>query len=315
MGLGSVIGGLINSGRSLPTVDLSALFATIDKAGADKEKMINNLPEDLKPLYEQYKASNTEAGTALQTATTGIGQKLLEDTKGLYDPNSAAVQATLAALKQQDYSTLPGTIANLKGNLAGMGGGLSTGGAAKAVTQAVMAPAAAYSQQAANTEAQQLNLQQTNVQNALNKIAAMDDATANSIFGMSVQQAQTILTSGRQDLQNQLSELINNVDTKTNQTLGLQGLQAQNAYQNALTRNAQQSAIVNGLANDLLPSPEKVLGLWNQFIGGPGAAPESTMDVSSPGYQTNSQIVNPNNRGGGNGGGAAGAASLISMLA
>jgi hypothetical protein len=252
MGLGSSIGGvvsgLINSGRKLPTIDVRALFDTINKAGAEKEKLINQLPANLKPLYEQYKASLGEAGDTLEAKTTDIGQQLLQSTKDLYGPNTDAVKATLAALKTEDYSTLPGTLTNLKAQLAATGG-LARGGAGKAITEAVLAPAQQYGQQALNVQAQQLNAQQQNVQAALNKIAAMDEATANTLFGMSTQAAQTILTSGRQDLQNQLADLINNIDTRTSQTLGVQGIQANNAYQNAITRNAQQAAVTNALVN------------------------------------------------------------------
>lgn len=245
---GSVISGLINSGRSLPTVDMGAILNTIQQNRQTNTSLINELPESLKPLYEQYAASLQGAGNQLRTDTNNIGQNLLDQTTALYDPNSAAVQATLAALKQQDYSTLPGTLNALRSQLAATGG-LARGGASRAITEAVLAPAAQYSQQAANTQANQLNLQQTNVQAALNKIAQMDDQTSQNIFGMSKEQAANILQFGRQDLQNQLADLINTNNSAAAATEGAYGVSANNAYQNAVTRNAQQEAIVNGLVN------------------------------------------------------------------
>lgn len=246
--LGSVAGGLINAGRKLPSIDLSALFDTIRKSGAYQKELINNLPASLKPLYDQYQTSLGEAGTTLQNTTNEIGQNLLDRTKAVYDPNGAAAQATLAALKMQDYSTLPGTLTNLRAQLAATGG-LARGGAGKALTSAVLAPAAQYAQQAANTTAQQLNLGQNATIQAINKVASMDDATANSLFGMSKEQASQILQYGRQDLRDQLTQLINQSVQESNQMLGVQGIQAQNAYQNALTRNQQQAAITNGLVD------------------------------------------------------------------
>lgn len=271
--VGSVVGGLINSGRGLPKIDISALLDTINKNKQANTDLIKNLPVELQPLYEEYKKSLGDAGTQLRADTTGIGQNLLEQTKALYDPNSAAVQATLAALRQQDYSTLPGTLNALRSQLAATGG-LARGGASRAITEAVLAPAAQYSQQAANTEANQLNLQQTNVQAALNKIAQMDEQTAQDIFGMSKEQAANILQFGRQDLQNQLADLINTNNTAANATLGAQGVAANNAYQNAVTRNAQQAAVVNGLVN---------LGVdaAGSMFGGPAAAGMTGFDAST----------------------------------
>jgi hypothetical protein len=294
--LTGVISAGINMGRRLPKTDLSALFKTIDDAGSNKAALINGLPESLKPLYDQYKESLGAAGTNLQDTTKQIGQDLLTQTKANYDPNSAAVQATLAALKQQDYSTLPGTMTNLKAQLASTGG-LGNGGAGRAITSAVMAPAAQFSQQAANTEAQQLQLQQTNVQSALNKIASMDDATAQQLFGMSTQEAQTILTSGRQDLQNQLSSLINNIDTTTNAKLGLQGYEANQAYQQGMAKAGDQAAITNGLVN-AVPDAIKAYytgGLSEMMPSGDSGSsgmPAGT-DVGSASYYQNALANKP----------------------
>ena len=246
--LGGVAAGLINSGQSLPTIDIQPLLDAINANKTENTGLINNLPAELAPLYAQYQAALTGAGNTLQGTTTNIGQNLLDQTQALYGPSSPAVLATLAGLKQQDYSTLPGTLNALKANLAASGG-LNRGAGARAIQSAVLAPASQYSQQAATVTGQQLQTQQANVQNALNRIASMDDVTAQQIFGMTKEQATSILTSGRQDLQNQLAQLINTNNQALNSTLGLRGIAAQNAYENALTRNAQQAAIVGGLTN------------------------------------------------------------------
>lgn len=247
-GAGAVIGGLINAGRSQPSLDLSPLFKQIDAAGEQKQTLINNLPESLRPLYEQWKKTNAEAGTELQTTRADIGKNLLEQTQNLYGPESPAVKATLEALKQKDYSTLPGTLTNLKAQLASTGG-LARGGAGRAITEAVMAPAQQFSQQSADTMAQQLQVQQQNVQAAINKIAALDDDTAKTLFGMSVAEAQDILQYGRQDLQDQMAGLINNIDTQSTQKLSLMGAKAQNEYDRANARVAQQAALTNALTS------------------------------------------------------------------
>lgn len=283
MAIGSLISSAINAGRKLPTTDLRALFATINQAGAKKEQMINALPAELKPLYDEYKRSLGEAGTELDTAVTGIGQKLLEDTKSLYGPESPAVKATLDALRTQEYSTLPGTLTNLKAQLASTGG-LARGGAGRAVTQAVLAPAQQYGQQAASVLAQQLTTQQQNVQSAINKIADLDDASANKLFGMSTQEAQQILTYGRDDLKTKLSDLINNIDTQTEQTLGLQGFAAHEAQKNALTRLQQKSDITSLGADAIING---LMGAATMGAGGGGSGLPAGADVGSASYMRN----------------------------
>lgn len=287
--IGSVLGGLINNGRSLPTVDIQNLLATIAKNKQSNESLINQLPESLRPLYAQYQASLGNTGTTLQGATTQIGQNLLDKSTALYDPNGPAAQATLAALKQQDYSTLPGTLNSLRSNLAATGG-LARGGAGKAITQAVLAPAAQYSQQAATVQGQQLTAQQNATQQALNKIASIDDATANSLFGMSKEQATQILSSGRQDLRDQLTQLVNNNNAATSTTLGAYGIADQNAYQNAVTRNNQQAAVTNGLVNLGVDGVSSLVGSGGGAGGGTGFDPAT---MSTP-TGTN---ANPSNYG------------------
>lgn len=245
-GAGGVLAGLINGDRSQPTPDLAALFQTIAASGANERQLINQLPVDLQPLYAQYKASLGTAGNTLSSTNATIGQNLTDKTSALYDPNGAAVKATLAALKQQDYSTLPGTLNTLKSSLAATGG-LENGGAARAITNAVLAPAATYSQQAATTTGQALTAQQSAVQSALNKVAALDESTAQALFGMSTAEATTILTSGRTDLQNQLAQLINQSNNQTTQTLNAEGIATNAGYQNAVANNAGQAAVTNGL--------------------------------------------------------------------
>jgi hypothetical protein len=282
-GAGGILAGLINGNRSQPTPDLSPLFAQIAQSGQNEQILIDQLPENLKPLYAEYKASLSQAGQTLQDTNANIGQTLTDKTAALYGPTSPAVQATLAALKQQDYSTLPGTLTNLRAQLAA-GGGLARGGANKAITQAVLAPAAQYSQQAANVTGQQLTTQQGAVQAAINKVAALDESTAQTMFGMSKEQATQILTFGRQDLQKQLSDLINQSRNETAENLGVQGIGVNAAYQNDIAQNNNQAAITNGLINTGINAGS---GIVNAL-----AAPNTSAPTLQPNYaDTNGSTV------------------------
>lgn len=288
-GAGGVLAGLINGNRDQASPDLAALFGTIAASGQNERVLINQLPKDLQPLYEQYKASLGTAGQTLSDTNAGIGQTLTDKTAALYGPTSPAVQATLAALKQQDYSTLPGTLTNLRAQLAATGG-LARGGANKALTAAVLAPAAQFSQQAANVTGQQLTTQQTAVQSAINKVAALDESTAQSLFGMSKEQAAQILQYGRQDLQSQLAQLINQSRTESGQNLAVQGIASNAAYQNDVAQNANQAAITNGLVNTGVSAGS---GIVNALADTSAPQYPQGMDTSSNDYMRNALANSP----------------------
>jgi hypothetical protein len=288
-GAAGVISGLINGDRSQPTPDLAALFQTIASSGANERQLINQLPVDLQPLYANYKASLGAAGNDFQAANAAIGQNLTDKTAALYGPNSPAATATLAALKQQDYSTLPGTLTNLRSQLAATGG-LARGGAGKAITQAVLAPAAQYSQQAATVTGQQLTAQQQAQQAAINKVAALDETTAQTMLGMSKEQATQILTTGRQDLRDQLTQLINQSNNQTTQTLNAEGIATNAGYANAVANNANQAAVVNGLVNTGVQAGG---GIVNALANTPSTGLPAGADVSSNDYMVNALNNSP----------------------
>ena len=246
--LGSGISNAINSGRKLPTVDLAALYQTIANNKSENQGLINALPDELKKQLADYQTQMTTAGATLQSNVQDQGQAYLDQVSKLYGPNSPAAQAAMAAYKQQAYSTLPGTLNATKAAAAATGG-LGRGGAAEAIGKAIQAPATAVSQNAANVTAQQLQAGQQATQQALSTVNSMNDQMFNQLFGMSKDVATTILNSGRQDLKDQLSQLINSNNQATDQTLGLEGIQANQAYQNAVTRNQQQAGIGSGFVN------------------------------------------------------------------
>jgi hypothetical protein len=165
----------------------------------------------------------------------------------------------------------------------------------------VMAPAQAYSGQAQTVIAQQLGAQQTATQAAINKIASMDDQTAQSIFGMTKEQASNILTYGRDDLKEKLSGLINNIDTQTSQTLNVQEAQAKEAYNNALTRLAQKNSMTNDLTNTVIGPG--MSDLMMSQMGGSTAGGSGTTASSTGGGTA-----------GASGSGGGGGASILPML-
>lgn len=287
MGLEGVIGGLIGSGQSLPTVDIAGLLATIKSAGQYQQTIINALPAEIQKQLSDYQAQNATAGAAYQTGVTGVGNDLLAKTAALYGPTSDAANAEKLANKTDIYSTVPGTEDAIKSALASSGG-LSRGHAGSAMAQPYLQAATAYSKSAEGTNATQTKAAQGATQAALATVASMNDQMFTQLFGMSKAQAQQILTTGTQALRDQLSALIAQSTAQTSQTLGAEGVAVNNAYQNAVTRNAQQGQIWNGVADLGLQGIQAGLGLPSAGSGLPAGA-----DVSSADYIRNAAANSP----------------------
>lgn len=286
-GLPGVIGGLIGSGQSLPTIDVAALFSTIQSAGQYQRQIINALPAEIQKQLQDYAASNAAAGAAYQTGVTGASNDLLAKTSALYGPNSDAANAEKLANKTAIYSTVPGTQDAVRGALAASGG-LSRGHAGTALAQPYLQAASQYGQSAMATDAAQTKAGQAATQQALQTVASMNDQMFTQLFGMSKAQAQQILTTGTQALQTQLTQLINQSTNETNQTLGVEGVAANNGYQNAVTRNAQEQQIWNGVAGLGLQGVQAGMGIPPVGTGLPAGA-----DVSSGGYIRNAAANAP----------------------
>lgn len=243
--IGGVVSGLLNKG-TVSAPDLSALFDTIKNAGVNQRQMINALPAQLKPLWDQYAASNAATGEALTTGTTGVTNALQTGTAANFGPEVA--KAAEDAAKTAIYADLPTQQNAIRQALAATGG-FDRGTAGKQLAAPVLAAGKAVAQNVANVEAQQLQAKQQATQQALTTIAQMSESNLNSIFGMSKDQATAILNGNRQDLKDQLTSLINQSTGETNQNLGVQGADITNKYNQAVATKAQQDAMNNAWVN------------------------------------------------------------------
>lgn len=245
--VGGVVSGLLGKG-GVSAPDLSQLFKTIDTAGANQRNLINALPEALKKQYAEYKAANAAAGTALQTGVSDIGRNLQEQTAANFDPNAPAVRAAEDAAKTAIYANLPGQQAAIREALAATGG-FDRGIASARLAAPVIQAGQQYGQAVLGITADQLRQKQAATQSALEKVTAMNDQTLQSLFGMSQAQAMQILQGNRQDLKDQLTSLINQSNTQTQQKLGVQGADITNQYNKAVADKAQSDALNNAFVN------------------------------------------------------------------
>lgn len=243
--IGGVIGSVLNKG-GVSAPDLSALFATIKNAGANQRQLIDALPAELKPLWDNYAASNAKAGADLTAGTNAIATGLEAKTAANYGPEAA--RASEDAAKTAIYANLPAQQNAIRQALASSGG-FDRGTAAKQLAAPVLAAGTAVAQNVANVEAQQLQAKQQATQQAINTVAKMNEDALNSLFGMSKEQATAILNGNRSDLKDQLTALINQSVNETNQTLGVQGADVSNKYNASVAEKAQKDAANNAWIN------------------------------------------------------------------
>lgn len=242
-----VISGLLGTGpASAP--DLSALFRTIDAAGDNQKSLIAALPAELQQQYAAYKTSNQAAGTQLQTGTQALADTLKSETEANYGANAPAVQASEDAAKTAIYANLPGQQAAIRQALAASGG-FDRGTASKQLAAPVLQAGQQYGQQVANITADQLKAKQNATQSAINTVNQMNDQALMSVFGMNKDQALQILNGNRQDLKDTLTSLIQQSTQQTNQTLGVQGSDITNQYNEKVAQNAKDNAMTNAWVN------------------------------------------------------------------
>ena len=272
-----VISGLLNKG-GVSAPDLSALFKTIGAAGTRQKGLINALPAELKPLYDEYIASTNQASDELKSGTSDIAERLKRETEANFGPE--VTQEALKAVKREIYGELPGQQAAIRQALAATGG-FDRGTASKQLAAPVLQAASKYGTEAAKITTQQLQAKQQATQQAINTVASLNDQALREAFGMSKDQALQILNGNRTDLKDQLADLINQSNNETNQTLGVQSDVAMNNYRKAIADKAQGDAMTNSIVN----LGADVIGGASGFMSG--------LDINSPVSQAPANY-NPN---------------------
>jgi hypothetical protein len=277
----AVVSGLLGKGP-VSAPDLTALFDTIKASGVYQKDLINALPAEIKPLYDNYVASLGTAGQNLQAGVAQTGQNLLTATAANYGPEAA--KAAEDAAKTAIYANLPAQQNAIRQALAATGG-FDRGTATKQLAAPVIQAGQQFGQQVANITAQQLQAKQAATQQALNTISNMTDQAIMSVFGMSKDAATTILNSNRQDLKDQLTSLINQNTQQTQQTLGVQGVNIENQYNQQVAENARQNALTNAWVNLGANAAEAGVGAAGGWKGiaqglGIGSSPVTTGSYS-----------------------------------
>lgn len=285
--VGGVLKGILGTGP-VSAPDLSRLFSIIDNAGENQRELINQLPAELQKQYADYKTSNAAAGTRLQNTTQALAQALQTGTAANYDPNAPAVKAAQDAAKTAIYANVPGQQAAIREALAASGG-FDRGTASKQLVAPVLQAGQQVAQSVLNTTASQLQQKQAATQKALETVTAMGENTAQQLFGMSIQQAASILQGNRQDLKDQLTSLINQSSGQTSQKLGVTGTDIENKYNQNVAENAEQNAQLGSWIDLGTQAASSLPG----FLSGLNASPIQTAPTNyAPGGSYNQTVAN-----------------------
>jgi hypothetical protein len=297
--IAGIVTGLLSKGG--PSLDLKALYQTIQGAGQYQRGIINALPEGIKKNLAEYEQSLNTAGADYKSNTQGQLQDYLQKISGIYGPNSEAANAQKTAVRGDIYSTVPGT-QNAIRNVMAAQGGLGRGQASAALAAPYTQAAQQYGSAAAGIDATQSQAGQQAMQQALNTVNTMEANMFQQLFGMSKEQATQILSSGNAALSDQLSQLINQSNNETNQVLGVQGLEANNKYQNDVAATALHNGIIGNAVNLGVNGAQAAFtggmggssaGLFSGLMGGGGSGLPMGADVASNSYYSNAMNNKP----------------------
>jgi hypothetical protein len=245
-GLGSLLGGLFGSTPSAP--DYSGLIQQAQNNYQQQAQLAQGLPGQIAALFPAYQQGQNAAGTAYQNAMNQAQNQLVQNTSQLYNPNGPAVQAAEAANQQQAYSNVNSSQNAVRQALAATGG-FQRGNAGVQLAQPVLQAANTAALGGQQIQAQNLARGQGAMQNALQTVAQMSDQQAQQIFGMSANQAATILQYGTQAQQQSLADLLQAGSNENSQILGAMNAQNQANYSQSAAQAQLQNQMLAGLGN------------------------------------------------------------------
>lgn len=242
--LPGVLQGLFGSTPSAP--DYSGLQRTLQDNYQQQLGYINSLPGQLQPLYQQYQVGNAAAANALQQQTAQNQRQLIEQQSQLFDPNGAAVQSANAALQKQAFAGVPAATDAVRQALAASGG-FTRGNAGVQLAQPALQAASNVAQGVANIQSQNLQRQQSAMQDTFNRVGQMSDNQTQQLFGLSKDQTLNLLQYGRGDQINQVQQLLQAGQNVTAGALGIQNAQLQAQFGADAAQSAQQNAMLQGI--------------------------------------------------------------------
>ena len=262
--VGGIAKGMFSKKSKAP--DLTPLFEMIAQSGAAQRDIINKLPDELKPLWDDYQKSNASASENLKTGTAGIGQDLMERTAANFGDD--VVEGQINLLKKQTFKDLPEQQKAIREALAASGG-LARGTTGTQLSKSVIDAYGRLSEGSADIRNQNLIRKQAATQQAIQTVASMDNQTVQNIFNLDKDQALQILTGSREDVKDQFTNLINQSQAELNAKLGVAGANIQNQFYaseaNRASSNAQTGNIIDAITGGVAGAMSGIKAPTPQF--------------------------------------------------
>jgi hypothetical protein len=231
----------LGTGKQLPKYNSGQLNGIVQN-GADTSK---GYIGDTMPKLGQ---ATDQLGTNVNSAVDA-NQKERQDTNNAFlnsirEKRNLATNDQFNTGKQQILGAVPQAQDAIRETLAGSGVGLQGGAAIKALSQPVL-EANSKVNDLANSLSQ--GAQQADI-NSMGTIQGQDNAALAAKLGIDVDTYNTIMSSDRQDLKDQLNQLLGVTGQSTADQLGI----AQNEYNSELASTAADNQSRNALLGSLL---------------------------------------------------------------
>jgi hypothetical protein len=241
---GAVAGNLLKKKTPNPP-DMSGIMNEITNAAAEQKRITSALPTKLAPLGDKYKDDLTGAVTK---ARADLGAASDEYVSGAGDTGSEIYRKQADMLKQDALDASAAAARGMRANLAA-GGNLNSGAGVAASRDLATTTANTIAKGQTELGIQSLAGKQKALSDVYNQNAEM----VQNVLGIDQNMFQTLLNSGREDLINEATQLIQESQNETGQkTQAMQiGQQRQMAAENAKTagQNDLTSAIIGAVGN------------------------------------------------------------------
>jgi hypothetical protein len=240
---GSVAGGLLAGKKKASAPDLTDAINEV-KAGKTEQNTISSaLPDKLAPLSTAYQG-NLEG--AIKEARGGLDTANQEYVQGVSDTSNASYQKQAAQLKQDQLDASTAAARGMRSNLAA-GGNLNSGAGVAAARNLATETANTIGKGETALSTQSLEAKQK----ALADVYQQDAGMVTNVLGIDQDMFTTLLNSGREDLINEATQLIQESQNATGSIASLSGAQAKASSDvslgNAAASNDLTSAIIEAL--------------------------------------------------------------------
>jgi hypothetical protein len=232
MGLMDIIGG-----KKVKGVDVAGMNNIINQTSAQKKSLITGVNPKLEPLTDQYKQGAT---AAFENTDAAREQNNADYLKQFDASGSAYGDKLFAATSARIKQALPQKQADTREIMAATGG-LQRGASATAL----MADARDNTMQV-NDAATEIGLSQLKgQQDAITRIHSLDDGYLRDKLGMTRDDLNMILNSGREDIIREFTSLLDEADQTGADRLGAEQLRVGSSQAADIANNQNRMAIIN----------------------------------------------------------------------